>query len=100
MYTNLGLQRGIPGLTLFPAEDIATRIKNNVKANKRMFDGMTHPWSIGESSKEKTPIEKDVARDPTQIQMMSKESGEKKQRNWKNLKRKKPGRNKAHLGVT
>ncbi|MED6209165.1 hypothetical protein PIB30_052145 [Stylosanthes scabra] len=64
MYTSWGLQQGIPGLAPIPATDIATRIKNNVKANKGMFDGITRHWPIGESSKEKAPIEKDTFRDP------------------------------------
>ncbi|MED6189401.1 hypothetical protein PIB30_095664 [Stylosanthes scabra] len=50
-YTCWGLQQGIPGLApIIPALDIALMMKRNIKENKPMFEGMLHPWPVGESS--------------------------------------------------
>ncbi|MED6115747.1 hypothetical protein PIB30_093674 [Stylosanthes scabra] len=64
MYTNWGFQQGVPSLAPISTEDISTIIRDNFKANKGMFEGMTRPMPVGESSKGKGPVEKDDVRDP------------------------------------
>ncbi|MED6201475.1 hypothetical protein PIB30_095443, partial [Stylosanthes scabra] len=66
-YTCWGLQQMYPSLAPVPPTSITTMIQNNVQEDKPMFDGMLHPWPVGEPStgdKGKAPVDKDALRDP------------------------------------
>ncbi|MED6141459.1 hypothetical protein PIB30_103662, partial [Stylosanthes scabra] len=65
-YTYWRFQQLNPSLAPVRPTSISAIMQKNVNEDKPMFDGMLHPWPVGEPStgdKGKAPVDKDAVRD-------------------------------------